>query len=245
MTIKGLISYVFLASLAVFLLGLYKGDTLPPPSGLLSVLASEPVQRPVDRPPFDTTVNDVTYHIKPLYRYELWGLVVSRHHADSFIDYAHQEWGDHLNTVDLCVIWGKNAFSGVYEKAHFSSGQWTCYVEYSAETGARFSWNEMSNNHLLVDRAAIRQQLKRARVGDQIHFRGYLVEYSHDGEFQRGTSTVRDDTGNGACETVFLEDFAILRKGPGLWRNLRWFSGLMLLALTLVWFLMPHRFHFR
>ena len=239
--IAGLVKNIFPVSLAVFLFALYKGNTLPPPSALLPALANEPAQRLVEKPPFDTSAGGVTYHIKPLYRYELWGLVVSRHHAGSFIDYAHEEWGDHLNTVDLCVVWGENAFSGIYEKLRFSSGQWVCHAESSAETWARFSMNEVSNNHLLADRAEIRRLLTQAQVGDQVHFRGYLAEYSHDGGFKRGTSTVRDDTGNGACETVFLEDFAILRKGPALWRNLRWFSGLTLLLSTLVWFLLPHR----
>ena len=235
-----LIKYVFLASLATFLFSLFQGDTLPPSSEMLPALASEPLQQPTDRQPFDTTVKKVTYRIKPLYRYELWGLVVSQHHADSFIDYAHKAWGDHLNTVDLCVIWGENAFSGIYEKLQFSSGQWVCYAQASSsEIWAQFSGNELSNNHLLADRAEIRKRLKQARVGDQIHFRGYLAEYSHGGGFQRGTSTVRNDTGNGACETVFLEDFTILRKGPSHWRHLAWFSGLLLLVSVLVWFLRP------
>jgi hypothetical protein len=238
-----LIKFVFLAGLAAFLFGLYKGDALPPPGNLLPVLENEPDQRPAQKPPFDTTVNEVTYHIRPLYRYELWGLIVSRHHAGSFIDYAHKEWGDHLNTVDLCVVWGRNAFSGVYQRMSFSSDQWTCFARSSAETWQQFSMSGLANNHILADRSAIRRQLKQARPGDQVHFRGYLAEYSHDGGFSRGTSTVRTDTGNGACETVFIEEFDILRSGPGHWRMLRWLAGFAMLAALAAWLMLPDRFY--
>jgi len=50
-------------------------------------------------------------------------------------------------------------------------------------------------------------------VGDQIYFKGYLAEYAHSNRtFTRGTSTSRTDTGNGACETVYVEDYQILRQ---------------------------------
>ena len=56
----------------------------------------------------------MTYRIDPLYTYDLHGLVVSRHDSTSWTDYLHRESNDHLNVVDLCVIWGRNAISGGY-----------------------------------------------------------------------------------------------------------------------------------
>ena len=147
-----LIKTLFFGSLALLLFAVFKGDELPPPAGLLAELRKAPVQRPTSRQPFDVRVNNIDYHIKPLYSYELYGLVVSKHEADSFIDYAHKQWGDHLNTADLCVIWGENAFSGIYEKSSFSSAQWTCYWETSdREAGEKFSNEQFSNNHMISD----------------------------------------------------------------------------------------------
>ncbi|MDR2689562.1 MAG: hypothetical protein LBB76_07360 [Azoarcus sp.] len=244
--ILGLIKIVFWSSLVALFFGLYKGDALPQPVALSPLLEKEPVQRAVSKAPFDTSVKQTTYHIKPLYRYELWGLVVSMHQADGPVDYVHEEWGDHLNAVDICVVWGKNALSGVYEKINFSSGQWTCYYETSDSAAwERFSTAEISNNHILVDRDDIRARLKELRVGDQIYFSGYLAEYSHDGGFFRGTSTIRSDTGNGACETVFIEKIDILRPGPRHWRKLRWVSGIVLLLSIAGWLLLPDRFHIK
>ena len=41
--------------------------------------------------------------------------------------------------------------------------------------------------------------------------RGWLAGYSNDDGFRRGTSTTRDDTGNGACETIYVDEFQIDR----------------------------------
>jgi len=60
-----------------------------------------------------------------------------------------------------------------------------------------------------------------AKKGDQIYLKGYLAEYTHsNGSFRRGTSTTRVDSGNGACETIYLEDFRILKGANLFWRYL-------------------------
>ncbi|GHU47245.1 hypothetical protein AGMMS50289_22160 [Betaproteobacteria bacterium] len=235
-----LVGILFFASLVVLALGLYRGDELPAATELLPALAAAPLQTPAVRKPFDVTVNDVDYHIEPLYRYELYGLVVSKHMADGLIDYVHKQWSDHLNTADLCVVWGKVALSGIYTQFSFASGQWTCwYQTHSSEAWQQFSEDQLSNNHILSDQANIRSLLKEVRVGDQIYVEGHLAKYSHDGGFQRGSSTTRTDRGNGACETVFAEELRILKHSPALWRTLRWGAAIMLLLLSLLWFLLP------
>jgi hypothetical protein len=239
--VQSLLKFLFFLALLTLALGVYMGDALPPPQELLPQLGEEPRQTPTSRPPFEVTVNQRAYRVTPLYQYELYGLVVSKHEADSFLDYAHKEWGDALNAADVCVVWGDNARSGVYQRLDFSSGQWTCYYETSStEDWRQFSERQISNNHLLADRRELQSALKRTRVGDQIHFRGFLAEYSH-GDYRRGSSVTRDDNGNGACETVYLESFDILRRGPALWRTLRWVSAAALLACVLAWFFLPAR----
>jgi hypothetical protein len=239
-----LIKTLFLGSLALFAFAVFKGDELPPPAGLLPELQDAPVQKPTSRQPFDVRVNEIDYHIKPLYSYELYGLVVSKHEADSFIDYVHKQWGDHLNTADLCVIWGENAFSGAYEKFSFSSANWTCYSSTSdREAGQKFSNEQFSNNHMLSDRRDILNKLKQVRIGDQIHFKGYLAEYSQGNGFHRGSSTVRTDTGNGACETVYTESIDILRRAPSRWRTIRWVAAFLLILCVGAWFATPHKYH--
>lgn len=58
---------------------------------------------------------------------------------------------------------------------------------------------------------------------------------------QRVSSTVRQDTGTGACEVVYVEAFEILKAGGGAWRMLRWVAADLLCFSILAWFLLPAR----
>nr|WP_295769697.1 hypothetical protein [Rhodoferax sp.] len=232
----------------VLLLGvaLWQSDALPQPAELLPALQDEPVQKPVRQAAYQTTSNGVTYTIQPLFEYDLVGLVVSKHDAKSWWDHLHREWNDNLNIVDLCVVWGNNARNGSYADISFSSGQFTCNFSTRSDAAyAAFDQTAISNNHLLTDQSDIAKKLRTVRVGDQIHFRGHLAEYSHHHgmDFKRGTSTVRTDTGNGACETVFLDSIEIIKAGGKRWRMLVWVSGLLLALGVFTWFARPVRLH--
>jgi hypothetical protein len=204
----------------------------------------EPDQRPTDRAPFPTTVGGITYTVRPRFTYDLAGLIVSKHDADTWWDWIHAAANDKLNVTDLCVVWGTNARSGIYRQMDFSSGEFVCYVETSSrEVWAAFDPTALSNNHLLTDDPAISRVLKGARVGDQVHFRGYLAEYTHDHGFHffRGTSVTRTDQGNGACETVFATDAEILRRGNTGWRISLWLSACAFAAALVAWIALPFR----
>jgi hypothetical protein len=71
--------------------------------------------------------------------------------------------------------------------------------------------------------------IMRARKGDQVHLKGWLVSYGQKGTpYRRMTSTTRNDRGNGACETIFINEFEILREANPGWRALYKLSlGLM------------------
>ena len=238
------IKRTFLISLVAFAIGVYIGDTLPSRGKLDPRLEYDPIQEKTDKIPFDATVNNITYSVNPLYSYELYGLVVSRYKAGGFTDHFRKRWNDHLNKVDLCVVWGRNAFSGIYERLEFSSGEFKCYVRISSlEDRELFSGAHFSNNHMLSDRRDIVKALRKARIGDQVHFTGYLVEYSHGDFFFRGTSVVRTDTGSGACETVYVEDFSIIKSGPRLWLIVRRLALVALLGSIVAWFCAPDRYH--
>jgi len=80
-------------------------------------------------------------------------------------------------------------------------------------------------------------------VGDQVHFRGYLAEYSHDQGFRffRGTSTTRTDQGNGACETVYATDAEVLHSGNRGWRISFWAAVVGLVFGIIAWVKAPFR----
>jgi hypothetical protein len=233
---------VLFASAAVFLLAWWQRDALPPPARLAAQVFDEPLQKTTSRDAFQTTVGGIEYTVKPLYTYDLYGLIVSKHNADTWWDWIHQAANDKLNVTDLCVVWGANAQQGAYRDVAFESGEFECYAHTaSREAWARFDMTSISNNHLLTDDPGIASVLRGVRVGDQIHFRGYLAEYSHHHgfAFRRGTSITRTDTGNGACETVYATDVEVLRPGNGGWRFAFWAAALAFAAGIVAWFGLP------
>jgi hypothetical protein len=56
-----------------------------------------------------------------------------------------------------------------------------------------------------------------------------------------GTSTTREDTGDGACETIYIDDFEILEPAVNRWRLSMYAALAVLVAALLVHFLRPYR----
>src|SRR5262249_14515723 len=140
-------------------------------------LYEAPKQVPVGAHPAAVTVNGVQYSIQPRYTYELSGLVVELHDSETWWDYAHKEWNDYLNVVDLCVVWGSNAKSGNYRFADFWHSEWECFARWRGPEGA-LALGEMSNNHLITVDPALARRLRQVHIGDQVRFRGYLADYT-------------------------------------------------------------------
>ena len=210
-----------LACLLLWALSLFFDDRLPAAADIFSQLYREPLQTRENLPAaFPVTKKKVLYTVTPLFTYELFGLVVSQHRSDSLFDISHGRWQDYLNIKDLCVVWGKNIRSGVYRKMKFWNRDFTCMCSFADQETARlFSASHLSNNHILCADEKMSGRILKVRPGDQIYFKGYLVNYSQPANrFSRGTSTVRDDTGNGACETVFVTDFKVLQRANPVWR---------------------------
>jgi hypothetical protein len=232
---------VFLPVAAVvFVVSFFTRNRLPGPAAILESLKENPVQAADGVPePFEVIRKNVTYTVTPLASYELWGLVVSYHHSASFVDISHRQWNDFLNTKDVCVIWGRNVETGVYRRMTFRNRDFTCYYRYpDRETAALFSESCLSNNHLLPADPLVGDAVLKARPGDQIHFKGWLVSYGVTGApYARRSSLVRTDRGNGACEVVYVDEFEILRAANTAWRTLHQASWILaVLALGVLIF---------
>jgi hypothetical protein len=214
---------------------------LPDKSLILEPLLQNPVQTSDGVPePFDVTRKGITYTVTPLFSYELWGMIVSYHDSASIVDISHRQWKDFINTKDLCVIWGRNVESGVYKRMTFRNRDFTCFYRYpDRETGRLFTENALSNNHILPADPLVADSVLKARKGDQVHFKGWLVSYGIKGTpYARRSSTVRTDRGNGACEVVYVTEFEILREANAAWRTLFKVSlGLIGLSIAALIFL--------
>jgi hypothetical protein len=211
--------------------------------GLAADVLEQPKQARTTKTTIGTTVNGVDYRIQPRFTYNLSGLVVSLHHSDSWWDYAHNEWGDHINLMDLCVVWGSTAEAGAYRKVSFSNNQWECHWSWSsAEAGRNFKHEEVSNNHIVTDDPAVAKALRTIRIGDQIRIKGYLVDYTiANRPGARVSSITRTDTGNGACEVLYVEAVEIIRSAGRHWRSAQHVALIAFILGLIAWLFLPPR----
>lgn len=235
------INSVIAVSFIWLVVSFWNRNDLPQNIELLPALANEPKQTSTRKKSFEAVYNDVTYLVEPEYEYELYGMIVSyRHHEGN--SRMHLQASDHLNMLDVCVVWGDNASNPLIHKLDFWNGIFTCNVKTNNQDAwDSFDMYQLSNNHLISDDDFIRDQVKGIRVGDQIRVRGYLASYSNERGGKRGTSTTRLDTGDGACETLYVEYFDIMRSATSTWRLSMYVSLAVFLLAAFVYFRRPFR----
>lgn len=232
---------VIVASFIWLLVSFWNRNELPGNIDYVPEILNEPSQTPTSKQAFEANYNGVNYRIEPEYEYDLYGVIVSYRHHDSN-SRMHLQANDHLNMLDMCVIWGDNTGNPHLNKIDFWNGIFTCNVKtQDQEAWDRFDMYKLSNNHLISDDEFTRKRVRDIQIGDQIHVRGFLASYGSDATRMRGTSTTRLDTGDGACETLFVEHFEIVRAATSYWRISMTVSLLLLLAGLAVHFRRPYR----
>ncbi len=239
--------WAFVISFALMMVVYFYKDKLPDPSAYDHVVLNPPLQTVTSREPFTLIAQNQHYEITPKFDYDLTGVVVTYNNADGFTDIWHYDvWKDFINVRDLCVIWNPNVKSGIYKKIQFSSDTWTCWFSWmDNDTTQKFKFNAVSNNHLLTDSNQIKASLLNAEIGDVVHFKGVLASYKNlDNGGSRGTSIKRDDTGNGACETVYLDEFDVVKKVNMRLRHFytltKWIASFSLIGFLIMYLRTPH-----
>lgn len=242
--LKSLNKLVFYTSLLLLLASCWQRNEFPEAITVAPALLGPPLQHAVSMQPFTVANNGTDYRIEPRYRYDLHGLVVSyAHHNGNYS--LHRLWNDHINIADVCVVWSDNTNGSDLNRIKFWNGKFTCnFRTDDAGVWERFRQDQISNNHLLTDDSRLRKQIKQLRIGDQVRIQGWLVNYSNDAGFSRGTSTTRSDKGNGACETIYLKEFEILQPLNNGWRTLMNLALAGVIGSSLLWLGAVMRGHF-
>ncbi|SNU05679.1 hypothetical protein SAMN06297422_104135 [Lachnospiraceae bacterium] len=155
----------------------------------------------------DFTMNGYNVHISYLYEYEIDALVVHTH------DYGGLDLASKLAPRDIALAWGTVAqYNDVVDFHWKQSGRWYSWTgsyDEIAKVGGTSGVNTQSaNNHLIPADSTVRSMIKRMRRGDHVKLKGYLVNVDAtkpDGSyFYWNSSTTREDTGNGACEVMYV-----------------------------------------
>ena len=217
-------------------------NDIPGSIDYVAAIADEPRQTRTTRKSFDASWDEVDYLVEPEYDYDLVGMIVSfRHHDNN--SRMHRLADDHLNMLDVCVVWGSNTRGAELDKIDFWNGTFTCNVKTrDQEAWESFDMDQLSNNHLISDDESIRDRVRDVKVGDQVRVRGVLASYESPGG-RRGTSTTRTDAGDGACETIYVDRFEIVRPATSPWRISMYAALAILLAGLLKFFSRPFKSH--
>ena len=226
---KRVLNIFLLVLIALNIYSCRKKNELPAYTDFSEIVLHDPVQTPTQRPAFTVQVEDQTHDVKPLYDYSIAGLVVSCGFSKNMAEYRN----DDLNIMDAGLIWGNNLNPAVYRKIKFhNDGVWL-----RAETKDQDAWEHLdqsriSNNHLLNNDPHLKKQIKAIKRGDLVLVKGCLATYSG-----RGSSVNRTDNGDGACETIWVDEFEVLQDGTKHWHllyraSLFGMAGVLLLHLV-------------
>lgn len=132
--------------------------------------------------------------------FELTARVLSRE------DYRFDA-GASLAPVDLALGWGRMSDSAVLAKIAISQSNRFYYWHVDAfPIPSREIETSSANMHMIPADDTVRHALERVRPGQVIHLQGFLVDVSRPNGWQWHTSMTREDTGNGACELVYVEE---------------------------------------
>jgi hypothetical protein len=120
--------------------------------------------------------------------------------------------GAGLAPVDLGVGWGPMSDSAVLDGIHFS--QMGRFLYWDARDGrfalpARVIQTHAAQMHMVPADSALEARLKSLRPGQVVRVQGWLVDIRGSDGFAWSTSLRRDDTGNGACEIMFVESLEV------------------------------------
>lgn len=112
--------------------------------------------------------------------------------------------------IDLALGWGKMSDLNFIQKIEFLQNNRFLYWHVKEFPMPRKELEaSASNMHLIPENEQIEQKLKSIKRGQVISLSGYLVDVKAADGFVWATSRSRDDSGDGACEIIFVKAIEI------------------------------------
>jgi hypothetical protein len=119
--------------------------------------------------------------------------------------------GAELAPVDLALGWGPMSDTAVLEQIEISQSNRFYFWRVAQFPIPRHDIEANSANmHMIPADTIVEDTLKGVRVGQVVRISGYLVEVAGADGWRWRSSLTRDDTGNGACELVWVESVQVL-----------------------------------
>lgn len=175
---------------------------------LHSLLSHEPYQGNIPDPVQTNLFNNRTVTVNGesgdvelslLAEYSLKGVIKSK---KKYGDYPSQ-----VSKYDYALAWGDLNKREIDEHISYSqSGRWYFY-HYSKKlpVSMKYIASHSANVHLIAADNKVLSMIKKAGENDYVQLTGYLVNVNFKDNPWR-TSLTREDTGNGACEIMYVMD---------------------------------------
>ena len=137
--------------------------------------------------------------LQPLAGFSIHARVLSRE------DYSMGREAD-LSPTDLALGWQEMADDAVLSRLDISqSGRWYRYRWQGEPPLPRARIVRSSAKmHMIPSDADVARTLRQVRAGDRVRIEGWLVEATAPDGWRWRSSLTRQDTGNGACELVYV-----------------------------------------
>ncbi len=120
-----------------------------------------------------------------------------------------------LVPVDLALGWGRMSDSAVLDALNVKQSnrfyRWRTKKDFPIPREEIIA--SSANMHLIPATDDIRRSVKNTVAGDIVIFSGYLVRVNHKDGWHWVSSLTRADSGHGACELVYVEEFCVMKMG--------------------------------
>ena len=172
------------------------------PAGILVSSEPQQIELPSDTPPFQRGA----FRLKPLALFSINARVLHR----KIYRYDKQAA---LVPLDLALGWGPMSDQTVLDQLTISQSARFYWYEYRHLPISKEQIISHSTNvHIIPATSAIATRCRSLRTGALVHLSGDLVEASGPDIQTWKSSLSRTDTGNGACELLWVTEMSILNE---------------------------------
>jgi hypothetical protein len=116
-----------------------------------------------------------------------------------------------LSPIDLALGWGPMSDSAVLDRLKISQGYRFYFYRWSGLPTVPLSEvaEHSANMHMIPASDEIKRRLDKVREGQIVSLSGYLVRVQAPNGWHWNSSMTRTDTGNGACELVWVKSLTV------------------------------------
>lgn len=161
-----------------------------------------PVQKEIKSP---ISFNHLGFKITKVANFKIKAKVLARE------DYYFDRGAD-LAPVDLALGWGRMSDESILEQINITqSGRFYRWRVESFPIPRREIETHSANMHLIPADKYVQYLIDDIREGEIIELTGSLVNVQSKEGWYWNSSLTRNDTGNGACELIWVESLSVLK----------------------------------